>query len=110
MGLLVALVLLVAGTVQLTLAVGQGALGTALLVVGIVALRGLTTLAGVIDPGYRGELKVVITNLTGEPQTIAPGHRIAQLRVVERIQASFEETDDIAEAPRGTRGFGSTGV
>ena len=75
-----------------------------------LALRGLTTLAGVIDPGYRGELKVVITNLTGEPQTIAPGHRIAQLRVVERIQASFEETDDIAEAPRGTRGFGSTGV
>lgn len=75
-----------------------------------LALRGLTTLAGVIDPGYRGELRVVITNLTGEPQTIAPGHRIAQLRVVERIQASFEETDDIAEAPRGKGGFGSTGL
>ena len=75
-----------------------------------LAIRGLTTLAGVIDPGYRGELKIVLTNLTAEPQTVAPGHRIAQLRVVERIQASFEETDDLAEAPRGKGGFGSTGV
>ena len=74
-----------------------------------LALRGLTTLAGVIDPGYRGELKVVLTNLSPEPQTIAPGHRIAQLRVVERIQATFEETDTLEEAPRGTAGFGSTG-
>ena len=75
-----------------------------------LALRGVTTLAGVIDPGYRGELKVIITNLSPEPQTIAPGHRIAQLRVVERIQASFEETDMLAETPRGQGGFGSTGV
>ena len=74
-----------------------------------LALRGLTTLAGVIDPGYRGELKVVLTNLAPEPQSIAPGHRIAQLRVVERIQATFEETDTLEEAPRGVAGFGSTG-
>jgi dUTP pyrophosphatase len=74
-----------------------------------LALRGITTLAGVIDPGYRGELKIVLTNLAHEPQTIAPGHRIAQLRIVERIQATFEETDTLAEAPRGEKGFGSTG-
>ena len=74
-----------------------------------LALRGLTTLAGVIDPGYRGELKVVLTNLSHEPQSIAPGHRIAQLRIVERIQAVFEETDTLEEAPRGVAGFGSTG-
>jgi len=74
-----------------------------------LALRGLTTLAGVIDPGYRGELKVVLTNLSHEPQSIAPGHRIAQLRIVERIQATFEETDTLEEAPRGAAGFGSTG-
>ena len=74
-----------------------------------LALRGLTTLAGVIDPGYRGELKVVLTNLSAEPQAIAPGHRIAQLRIVERIQAAFEETDTLEEAPRGVAGFGSTG-
>jgi len=74
-----------------------------------LALRGITTLAGVIDPGYRGELKIVLTNLTGEPQTVAPGHRIAQLRIVERIQAVFEETDMLAETARGAGGFGSTG-
>ncbi len=74
-----------------------------------LAVRGITTLAGVIDPGYRGELKVVVTNLGAAPHAIAPGHRIAQLRIVERIQASFEETDTLAEAPRGAAGFGSTG-
>ena len=74
-----------------------------------LALRGVTTLAGVIDPGYRGELKIVLTNLGAEPQTVAPGHRIAQLRIVRRIEARFEETDTLAEAPRGAGGFGSTG-
>ena len=74
-----------------------------------LALRGITTLAGVIDPGYRGELKIVLTNLAPEPQTVAPGHRIAQLRIVERIQATFEETTTLAETPRNTAGFGSTG-
>ncbi len=74
-----------------------------------LAVRGLTTLAGVIDSGYRGELKVVLTNLSPEPHIIAPGHRIAQLRIVLRIQATFEETDTLAEAPRGAAGFGSTG-
>jgi dUTP pyrophosphatase len=74
-----------------------------------LAVRGITTLAGVIDPGYRGELKVVLTNLSAEAQTVAPGHRIAQLRIVERIQAVFEETDMLAQTPRGMGGFGSTG-
>ncbi len=74
-----------------------------------LAVRGITTLAGVIDPGYRGELKIVLTNLTPSAQVIAPGHRIAQLRIVERIEATFEETDTIAETERGEGGFGSTG-
>jgi dUTP pyrophosphatase len=75
-----------------------------------LAVRGITTLAGVIDPGYRGELKIVLTNLSTEEQVVAPGHRIAQLRIVERIQAVFEETDMLAETPRGGGGFGSTGA
>jgi dUTP pyrophosphatase len=75
-----------------------------------LAIRGITTLAGVIDPGYRGELKIVLTNLAPEAQSVAPGHRIAQLRIVERIQATFEETDTLAETPRNTGGFGSTGA
>jgi dUTP pyrophosphatase len=74
-----------------------------------LAVKGITTLAGVIDPGYRGELRVVLTNLSPEAQTIAVGHRIAQLRIVERIEAVFEETEVVGDAPRGVGGFGSTG-
>jgi dUTP pyrophosphatase len=74
-----------------------------------LAMRGITTLAGVIDPGYRGEIKVVMTNLSTTPLEIKPGDRIAQLRIVQRIEASFEEVEELGEATRGTGGFGSTG-
>jgi dUTP pyrophosphatase len=75
-----------------------------------LALRGLTTLAGVIDPGYRGEIKVVLTNLAAMPHSIAPGDRIAQLRLVRRIEATFEVVESLEETVRGGGGFGSTGV
>jgi dUTP pyrophosphatase len=75
-----------------------------------LAVRGVTTLAGVIDPGYRGEIKVVMTNLSVNPVAIQPGERIAQLRIIERIEASFEEVDELGEAARGAGGFGSTGA
>ena len=74
-----------------------------------LATRGITTLAGVIDPGYRGELKIVLTNLAQEPHVIEVGQRIAQLRIVERIEATFEETGAVSETVRGDGGFGSTG-
>jgi dUTP pyrophosphatase len=74
-----------------------------------LAVRGITTLAGVIDPGYRGEIKVVLTNLSAAPIEISVGDRIAQLRIVQRIEANFEEVDDLGDATRGTDGFGSTG-
>ena len=74
-----------------------------------LAVRGVTTLAGVIDPGYRGEIKVVITNLSAAAVEIKPGDRIAQLRIVQRIEAQFEEVTALAETPRGAGGFGSTG-
>jgi dUTP pyrophosphatase len=79
-----------------------------------LAVRGVTTLAGVIDPGYRGELKVVMTNLGAGPVEIKPGDRIAQLRIVQRIEAEFEEVAELGDAAlagfRGAGGFGSTGV
>ena len=74
-----------------------------------LAMRGVTTLAGVIDPGYRGEIRVVMTNLNAAPVEIKSGERIAQLRIVERIEASFEEVAELGEAARGAGGFGSTG-
>ena len=75
-----------------------------------LAVRGVTTLAGVIDPGYRGELKVVLTNLSAATVEVAAGDRIAQLRLVQRIEAQFEEVEELEEAPRGLGGFGSTGI
>ncbi len=74
-----------------------------------MALRGLTTLAGVIDPGYRGEIKVVLTNLADDAQKILAGDRVAQLRIVQRIEAEFEEVTELDETVRDGGGFGSTG-
>ncbi|HXH51369.1 MAG TPA: dUTP diphosphatase [Terriglobia bacterium] len=74
-----------------------------------LALKGITTLAGVIDPGYRGELRVVMTNMGSMPFDIKPGDRIAQLRIVHRIEAEFTEAESVSETQRNTRGFGSTG-
>ena len=67
-----------------------------------LALKGLTTLAGVIDPGYRGEIRVVVTNLGALAAEIKPGDRIAQLRIVQRIQAEFEEIHELGTAARGS--------
>lgn len=75
-----------------------------------LAVKGLTTLAGVIDPGYRGEIKIVLTNLGTLPHSISAGDRIAQLRIVRRHEATFIEVDELIEAPRGAGGFGSTGT
>ncbi|MDP9049924.1 MAG: dUTP diphosphatase [Acidobacteriota bacterium] len=74
-----------------------------------LAVRGVTTLAGVIDPGYRGEIKVVMTNLGTAAVEIKTGDRIAQLRIVQRIEARFEVVEELGEAARGAGGFGSTG-
>ncbi len=75
-----------------------------------MALRGLTTLAGVIDPGYRGELRIVLTNLAPTAQQITAGDRIAQLRIVPLLQATFLEVETITETERSHAGFGSTGA
>ena len=74
-----------------------------------LSMRGVTTLAGVIDPGYRGEIRVVMTNLSGAAVEIKAGDRIAQLRIVRRIEAEFDEVSELEEAARGAKGFGSTG-
>ena len=74
-----------------------------------LAVRGVTTLAGGIDPGYRGEIKVVMTNLSAAAVEIKAGDRIAQLRIVRRIEAEFDEVSELVEAARGANGFGSTG-
>jgi dUTP pyrophosphatase len=75
-----------------------------------LALKGICTLAGVIDPGYRGELKVVLINLGKEFFRIRAGDRIAQLRIVRRVEVEFTEVDSVSSTERNVRGFGSTGT
>jgi dUTP pyrophosphatase len=74
-----------------------------------LALKGLTTFAGVIDPGYRGELKIVAAYFGATPLVLKTGDRVAQLRIVERIGASFHEIDELGTSERSDRGFGSSG-
>lgn len=74
-----------------------------------LARRGLKTAGGVIDAGYRGELGVLVWNLSREPQTVKRGERIAQLLVLPIVTPAPIETDALDATARGVGGFGSTG-
>jgi len=63
---------------------------------------------GTIDPGYRGEIRVIVLNLGKEPYTVHAGDRIAQM-VVARYEAVEWVESDLAESTRGAGGFGSSG-
>jgi dUTP pyrophosphatase len=79
---------------------------------GLALRHGVTCLntPGLIDCGYRDELKVLLVNLDPTtPYEVQRGDRIAQL-VIQRVEeATFTEVDDLGDSPRGTAGFGSTG-
>ena len=71
--------------------------------------HGVQTGAGVIDPDYTGELKVILFNHGSEPFEIKQGDRIAQL-ILEKCETPLiEEVDELKETKRGERGFGSSG-
>lgn len=74
-----------------------------------VSLKGVHRLAGVIDSGYRGEVKVVMINLSGKPFAIDKGMKIAQMLVQPITMVRVVETEDLDDTSRGEGGFGSTG-
>ena len=74
-----------------------------------VSLKGVHRLAGVIDSGYRGEVKVVMINLSDKPFAIDKGMKIAQLLVQPVTVVNVVETEDLEDTSRGEGGFGSTG-
>ena len=80
---------------------------------GLAMRHGVTCLntPGLIDSGYRGELKVLLVNTDpSEPFTIERGDRIAQI-VIQRVEhCQFVEVDELPDSARGEGGFGSTGV
>jgi dUTP pyrophosphatase len=75
-----------------------------------LALRGVVALGGIVDPGYRGEIKIIVANFGNAPFSIASGDRVAQIRVVHRIQMEFCEVKTLSESLRGASGYGSTGI
>lgn len=78
---------------------------------GLAAKHGVTVLnaPGTIDADYRGEVKVILVNLSDTDFVIADGERIAQLVVARCEQAEWESADTLSDTERGTGGFGSTG-
>lgn len=78
---------------------------------GLAAKYGLTVLnsPGTIDADYRGEIGVILVNLSNEIFTVNPGERIAQLVIAKYEQALWEPSDSLDETERGAGGFGSTG-
>lgn len=74
-----------------------------------ISLKGVHRLAGVIDSGYRGEVRVVMVNLGDEPFVIEKGIKIAQLLIQPVVELEVVEAEDLDETSRGDKGFGSTG-
>ena len=65
---------------------------------------------GTIDSDYRGEIKVILINLSEKTFTIEKGTRIAQMVLCPIVKARFKEVESLGETPRGSSGFGSTGT
>ncbi|MEG0499668.1 MAG: dUTP diphosphatase [Rikenellaceae bacterium] len=78
---------------------------------GLAAKHGLTVLnsPGTIDADYRGEVKVILVNLSNTPYTLQPAERVAQLVAAKCEQISWQEVSSISDSERGAGGFGSTG-
>lgn len=79
---------------------------------GLAAKKGITVLnsPGTIDADYRGEIGVILVNLSGEEFTVENGERIAQLIIAKHERAEWMEVTELSETSRGEGGFGSTGI
>ncbi len=74
-----------------------------------LAGHGLDSSAGIVDPDYRGEIRVLLCNGSHERKTVHAGDRIAQLLVMPITRPDLIEVDALPETERGANGFGSTG-
>ncbi|MFZ3274084.1 MAG: dUTP diphosphatase [Lutibacter sp.] len=79
---------------------------------GLAAKNGITVLnaPGTVDADYRGEIGVILVNLSNEDFVINDGERIAQLVIAKHERANWEEVEVLSETKRGAGGFGSTGL
>ena len=79
---------------------------------GLALKKGITVLnsPGTIDADYRGEVCVILVNLSNEPFVIADGERIAQMVIARHEQIEWREVENLGETERGAGGFGHTGI
>ena len=79
---------------------------------GLAIKHGISVLnsPGTIDADYRGEVKVILVNLSGEPFTIKKGERIAQMVIAMHERVLWEEVEQLSDTERGAGGFGHTGI
>ena len=79
---------------------------------GLAAKKGITVLnaPGTIDADYRGEIGMILVNLSNEPFTVENGERVAQLVIAKHERAEWSEVEELSSTERGAGGFGSTGV
>ena len=75
-----------------------------------VSLKGVHRLAGVVDAGYRGEVRVVLINLGREPYEVKAGMKIAQMLIQSVSSVEIRESESLDDTSRGDGGFGSTGL
>ena len=79
---------------------------------GLAIKKGITVLnsPGTVDADYRGEIGVILVNLSNEDFVIQDGERVAQLVIAKHERVTWQEVDLLSETERGANGFGSTGV
>lgn len=97
----------------ISVAIPEGHAGLVIPRSGLAAKHGISIVnaPGLVDSGYRGELKVILVNLDARDTfTIARGDRIAQLVIIETPTVTLSEADKLSETDRGAGGFGSSGV
>ena len=93
-----------------SMAIPEGFVGLVWDKSGLAAKHGLKTMAGVIDSGYRGEVRILVHNLSQNDYVVGKGSKIAQMLIQAVEQKEIVEVEELSETERGTGGFGSTGI
>ncbi len=94
----------------IALAIPEGYVGLIWDKSGVAAKGGIKTMGGVVDSSYRGEVGVVLKNLSKEKYEIKKGEKIAQMLIQKVENPEIKEVDDLEDTERGKGGFGSTGI
>jgi len=94
----------------IAMAIPQGYVGLFWDKSGLASNHGLKTMAGVIDASYRGEIKILLHNLSNKPYLVEKGNKIAQMLIQPVEQREVVEVEDLNDTSRGADGFGSTGL